>query len=178
MIKNYLLIAVRSLRKTAVFTFINIFGLALEWPRSCSSYIMFATSIVMKTFIKRRMAFIASRSTSTMVRVFRTDCESTRQWGHLVKREMPEVVDFVRMFSVMARMKSKSEQKKLSQKNYISLIRLFNVFSIDLLHGERNGRWLGPNQWSSVHQRQRMFGKENAIGQTLDLERTPYESPG
>ncbi len=181
MIKNYLLIAVRSLRKNTVFTFINIFGLALgmaaflfiiHYVRYEHSYEDFHAKA---ENIHRITLDIYNGS-----EYFVTDCETHAPMGPLLKREMPEVLDFVRMLSVDGKNELKVGTKKaFAEKLYFADPSVFNVFSIDLLHGDKSRALVEPNQVViSASTAKNLFGKENAIGQTLELERTPYEVTG
>ena len=181
MIKNYLLIAVRSLRKNTVFTFINIFGLALgmaaflfiiHYVRYEHSYEDFHAKA---DDIHRITLDIYNGS-----EYFVTDCETHAPMGPLLKREMPEVLDFVRMLSVDGKNEIKVGLKKsFAEKLYFADPSVFNVFSIDLLQGDKEQALVKPNQVViSASMARNLFGKENAIGQTLELEKTPYEVTG
>ncbi|HEX6893405.1 MAG TPA: ABC transporter permease, partial [Chryseolinea sp.] len=181
MIKNYLLIAVRSLKKNPVFTFINIFGLALgmaaflfiiHYVRYEHSYENFHTKA---DDIHRVTLDIYNGS-----EYFVTDCETHAPIGPLLKREMPEVLDFVRMYSVDGKNELKVQSKKVfAEKIYYADSSIFNVFTIDLIYGDRKQALAGPYKAViSASVAKNLFGKEDVIGQTFEIDRIPFQITG
>src|SRR5688572_8175562 len=101
MLKNYLQIAWRNLRKNIVFSYINIFGLAVGMAAFLFiiQYIRFERSYenfhVNADNIRRVTTEFYNGSTFAV-----TDCETFAPLGPLMKERMPEVSDFVRMYGV------------------------------------------------------------------------------
>lgn len=99
MLRNYINIAFRSLLKNKVFSFINIFGLAIgmaaflfiiqyvRFERSYESYNPHADNLY-------RITIDFYNQGEYVV----TDCETHAPMGPLIKDKLPEAQNFVRMF--------------------------------------------------------------------------------
>jgi len=181
MIKNYLLTAFRSLRKNTGFTFINILGLSLgmaaflfivHYVRYEHSYEDFHE----KAEDIHRITLDIYNGSAYVV----TDCETHAPMGPLLKREMPEVLDFVRMLSVDGKNEIKIGTKRIfAEKLYYADPSVFDVFTIDLLHGDKELALGEPfKAVISSSMARNMFGKENAMGQTFEIDRIPFEVTG
>ena len=101
MLKNYFRIAYRSLLKNQIFSFINLFGLAVGMTAFLLivQYVKFEHSY--ENFHKN------SDNVLRVVTEFyngpeyvTTDCETYAPLGPLLKEKMPEVIDFVRLYGI------------------------------------------------------------------------------
>src|SRR5687768_7191145 len=101
MLINYLRIAYRNLLKNPIFSYINIFGLAIGMAAFLFivQYIRFERSY--ENFHKN--ADNVLRITTEFYNgseYVTTDCETYAPLGPLLKEKFPEVVDFVRMYGI------------------------------------------------------------------------------
>src|SRR5688500_5763811 len=95
MLKNYLQIAWRTLRKNIVFSYINIFGLAIGMAAFLfiAQYIRFERSYENFHTNADNIFRIATEFYNGSEYVM-TDCETFAPLGPLLKEKLPEVIDF------------------------------------------------------------------------------------
>lgn len=181
MLKNYYLTCVRSLRKNAGFTFINIFGLALgmasflfivhyvRYEHSYEDFHRNADNI-------HRITLDIYNGSEYVV----TDCETHAPMGPFLKQEFPEVLHFVRLYSLDGRNEMKIGDKRVyAEKLFFADPSVFDVFDIDLVHGDKSSVLNDPNNAViSVSMAKNVFGKENAIGQTFEVDRVSFQVSG
>jgi len=178
MLKNYFLIAVRSLIKNGGFTFINIFGLALgmagflfivQYVRYERSYEDFHT----KADDVHRITLDIYNGSEYFV----TDCETHAGIGPMLKREMPEVLDFARMFSVDGKTELKTGTNKiLAEKIFFADQSVFNVFTFNVLHGDTTKALTAPlKAVISASTAKNLFGKEDVVGETFENDRMQFQ---
>ena len=178
MLKNYFLIAVRSLIKNGGFTFINIFGLALgmagflfivQYVRYERSYEDFHT----KADNVHRITLDIYNGSEYFV----TDCETHAGIGPMLKREMPEVLDFARMFSVDGKTELKAGTNKiLVEKIFFSDQSVFNVFTFNLLHGDTTKALSAPfKAVITSSTAKNLFGKKDVVGETFENDGMQFQ---
>jgi putative ABC transport system permease protein len=178
MLRNYLHIALRNLLKSKVFSFVNIFGLAIgmaaflfivQYVRFERSYEDFHT----KSDNIFRITYDIYRGTEYVV----TDCETHAPMGPLLKSKMPEVVDFVRLFGTDNYQYIRiGDQRFLEPEAYFADQSIFNIFSLHVVHGKSTNALSSPFQvvlTSSVAEK--YFNGRNPVGESIQIANHMYQ---
>lgn len=181
MLRNYFKIAWRNLIKNKIYSLVNIFGLALgmaacffvfQYVHFESGYDRFnthATNIY-------RVPISYSGSLSNVP----TTAANHPAVGPAMKKDFPEVVDYVRMVNVSLFMNASAmsytpqpgaESKTFNEPNiFLADSSFFKVFSYPLLKGDRNHCLTEPRAIViSATTARKYFGNNNPINQTLTL---------
>ena len=171
MLKNYFKIAIRNITRYKVYSFINIFGLAIG----------IAVCVLIFLFISDELSYDRFHTKSERIyRVSRSwtnaDGEVSLHLGHvappfapLLANDFPDVVEnAVRMLSTDNELLSNGEKKIVEQKIFFVDKDFFNVFSFDLLEGDPKAALSEPNSIVLTKEAaKRYFGEENPIGKSL-----------
>ncbi|HYG19374.1 MAG TPA: ABC transporter permease [Ohtaekwangia sp.] len=177
MLKNYLHIAWRTLRKNIVFSYINIFGLAIgmaaflfitqyvRFERSYESFHTHADNIY-------RVVTEFYNGTEYVM----TDCETFAPLGPFLKDKMPEVTDYVRMYGMDGLISVKAAgQNFLESGIYWSDPSVFNVFTYDVLHGDATKALTAPFEVVlSETMAKKYFGRTNVTDETIEIDKHVY----
>ena len=181
MFRNYFKIAWRNLTKNKIYSLVNIFGLALgmaacffvfQYVHFESGYDRFnthATNIY-------RVPISYSGSLSNVP----TTAANHPAVGPAMKKDFPEVVDYVRMVNVSLFMNASAmsytpqpvaESKTFNEPNiFLADSSFFKVFSYPLLKGDGNHCLTEPRTIViSATTARKYFGNNNPINQTLIL---------
>lgn len=170
MFKNYLKIAWRNLRKDKFYTVINILGLAMATAAFLFivNYVRFEYSY--ENFYKKtddlyRITLDNYKGNEYIT----TDCETHPALGPTIKKQMPEVVDFVRVEHMEEIPTVKSNGKVFKIDNaYAVDPSMFTVFNYDFIEGNAATALTAPMQAVITQSlSQRMFGHETAVGRLL-----------
>ncbi|UZR97892.1 ABC transporter permease [Chondrinema litorale] len=177
MFKNYLITAYRNLRKRFGYSLINILGLATGM----------AVCILILQYVNFELSyddFFPNKETVFRIRQDRYDKgELSTQWvsgcaavGQFAKTNFPEVEDFVRLrgaSAIYGYINEAGQEKSLKEERaYSATPSIFNVFSIDLIHGDENTALNDPFQLIiSEKIAKKYFGEEDPIGKTMTLDR-------
>lgn len=170
MFQNYLKIAWRNLRKDKFYTAINILGLALATAAFLFiiNYVRFEYSY--ESFYKKaddlyRITLDNYKGNEYVV----TDCETHPPMGPLIKKQMPEVVDFVRVEHLEEISAVKTNGKVFRIDNaYAVDPSMFTIFNYDFIEGNAATALTAPMQATITQSlAQRMFGHESAVGKLL-----------
>jgi len=182
MIKNYIKIALRNLRKQKLHSVINIAGLTVGM----------AVSILILSYVWFERSFDRFHSNSDQIyRVVQT-VKSTESESHYdctglglalaLKEECPEILQTARMGYLEYADISYKETK-------INLMRgkgavcadndIFKIFDIDLIHGDPETALLDPNSIIITEEESRkIFGNENPIDKFIDIHFVQYDEVG
>jgi putative ABC transport system permease protein len=177
MIGNYLRIAYRNLLKNKAFSFINIFGLGV----GIATFLLIVHNI--------RFEFSYEDFHEKADNIYRitlddyngseyvsTDCETHALMGPMIKEKMPEVIDFVRMFHNDGFQDIKANNEKfLDEGIYFADPSVFDIFTLDVIHGNQQGALDDPFQaviTSSAAKK--YFGRENAVGESIEIDKHRY----
>lgn len=171
MLKNYLKIAFRNLLKNKIFSIINIAGLAIGMA-VCMLILLYVShelsydkfhrkgKNIFHTLVK--MKFGANEVQFNMV---------SKNFGNAVKQANPEVEDFARVgspFQDDVVIKSDENHKFFERKFVFSEPSLFNIFSINLLHGNPKTALAEPNTVViNEIMAEKYFGNADPIGKTI-----------
>ena len=169
MLRNYLLIAFRNLRKYKAFSFINITGVAVG----------LACFLLIALYVKDELSYDRyNTNTDRIYRVTRTFLSSegtpslrlaqaAPPFGPLLKQDFPEAEEVVRTIE-SGGLFGYGESRFNEEKIYLAEENLFRVFSFDLVSGNPNQALVNP--FSIMFSRpmaEKYFGKENPVGKTV-----------
>jgi len=177
MLRNYLKIAYRNLLKNKVFSLINVFGLAIGMAACLLiiHYVRFELSY--ENFHKNadniyRVTLDLYKGSEYVV----TDCETYGPLGPMLKSEMPEVVDFVRMFHNEVREVKVGEKKFFEERIYFADSSAFTVFSYEVLSGNPEIALSAPHQTViTASTAKKYFGHTDVVGETMEIANVPYQ---
>ena len=176
MLQNYFKIAYRHLAKSRTFSFINILGLAvgmsaflliIQYVRFERSYENFHNN----SANINRIALDIYKGSEYVI----TDCEMYAPIGPILKRELPEVIDFVRMYE-NGNLEVKVGDKKFYEKRiYMADPSIFTVFSYTVLHGDKTTALSEPFQTAITESKaKKYFGRVDAIGESIEIGNNLY----
>ncbi|HTI92806.1 MAG TPA: ABC transporter permease [Puia sp.] len=171
MLKNYITIALRNLRRNKLFSAINIFGLALG----------LATCLVILLFVQHELSY--DRYNEKADQIVRVIIKGVMQGGELkegnvmppvaqtMKKDFPEVLDATRLRN-MGRPRV-SYGDKMFREDQIAFVdsNFFQVFTLPLLKGNAKTVLTQPN--SVVITRavaKKYFGDADPIGKVLEFK--------
>lgn len=170
MFQNYLKIAWRNLRKDKFYTIINILGLSLATAAFLFiiNYVRFEYSY--ENFYRNadniyRITLDKYKDNEYVM----TDCETYPPLGPLVKKQFPEVVDYVRVEHMEEIPSIKSSGKVFKIDNAYAVDNsMFTVFNYDFIEGNARTALTAPMQAVITQSlARRMFGHESAVGKLL-----------
>jgi len=176
MLRNYLTIAFRNLKKYKIFSALNIFGLALGI--SCVVFIF--------SFISHELSYEKCfPKADRLYRITHTSIEetTTRYWAptaplllEMLSEQMPEVELYTRMMQAMhlsiVFTDSLGKRKKFMEDDgFFADTTTFEMFDLELTCGDPNSALHNPSGMViSESMAERFFGKENPMGKTLTIE--------
>ena len=177
MFKNYLITAYRNLKKRLGYSIINILGLATGM----------AVCLLILQYVNFELSydnFFPNKENIYRIRQDRYDKgELSTQWvsgcaavGQFAKNNFPEIEDFVRLrgaSAIYGYINEAGQEKSLKEERaYSATPSIFNVFSIDLIHGDINTALNDPYQLIiSEKIAKKYFGEEDPMGKTMTLDR-------
>ncbi len=182
MLQNYFLVTFRNLLKNKVYTFINVFGLAL--------------GLTAFLFIIRYVSFERSYedfhvNSENIYRVYLrlykdsefvgTDCETHAPFGPTVKDKMPEVVNYVRLAKMDGQaLVSVGESKFLEENLYLADPSLASVLTIQFLEGDPSTSLVDPMRVVLTKSKAlKYFGRSReVVGQSLLIDQLNYVVSG
>ncbi|MBN8651960.1 MAG: ABC transporter permease [Cytophagales bacterium] len=177
MLRNYFLIAFRSLLKNQIFSFINIFGLAVgitaflfitQYVRYEHSYEDFHTNSDQVLRITTEYYNGAEYVT--------TDCETYAPLGPLLKERMPEVIDFARLYGIDGLTSVKAgELNFLETGMYWADHSVFNVFTYTAVHGDVTKALIAPFEVVLTESMaKKYFGRVEVTGESIEIDKRVY----
>jgi putative ABC transport system permease protein len=177
MIKNYLLIAVRSLRRNKLHTSINIIGLAIGM----------ACCILITLFVQFELNY--DRQNKDANRIYRmavgleanTWAISAFPIGSLLKDNFPEVEKFTRIKPTEIFVRNSANEAKNKERVFYADSSVFDVLDIKLIKGDPSTALADINSMVLTQEKARTyFGDEEPMGKTLTLlnDRTEYKITG
>lgn len=171
MLKNYLLIAIRNLRKNGFYTGINIAGLAVG----------ISTCIVIVLYLLHELSY--DRHHAAADRIYRVDCEVKFGPNHLrlavapgpmaeaLRNDYPEVEASARFWNVGSMLFRRTEQNFKEQHAAFADSSVFSVFTVPLIQGNPKSALTEPyTMVISKRTAEKYFPGENPVGQTLIVE--------
>jgi len=172
MIKNYLLIAFRNLKKNKVFSFINIFGLAVGM----------AAGLLIIQYVSFELSFDTFQTKKD--RVFRVTQDRydrgklSTQWaggafaaGNAFKANFPQVEDFVKVVGTGSILAINNDRKLTLEKTYFAGPSFFNIFSYPLISGDPKTALKELNSAVITETvAKKLFGTVDAVGKTFKYD--------
>ena len=176
MIRNYLTIAIRNLLRQPVYSLINIIGLAIGM----------AACMLIVLYIQDELSYDRYHPNADRIYRIVDDIESGGQtiqtagsplsWAPALKRDYPEVEQFVRMRGTGSTWLFHREATQFYEKKVIwAEDGLFDLFGIHLVAGDPKTALAEPfTIVLSETMAAKYFGREEAMGQILGVDNT-YE---
>lgn len=176
MIKNYLKIALRSIKKYKAYSFINILGLAIGI--SCCLLILL--------FVQDELSYdrYHEKADSIYRLVDSLDVDHPRSrhyalssapFAPALKNEFPEVEDAVRLFSGRSRMMAYQEKKYYEYGLFFADSSLFGIFTFPLKKGNPDTALDAPHTIViSESTALKYFGREEPMNKTLKIDDQDY----
>ena len=94
----------------------------------------------------------------------------------MLKSQIPEVVDFVRMFHNEVREVKVGEKKFFEERIYFADSSAFTVFSYDVLSGNPETALSAPFQTViTASTAKKYFGHTNVVGEAIEIANKPYQ---
>ncbi len=180
MIKNYLKIAFRNIKKHKSYSFINISGLAIGM--ACCFFIIL--------FVQDELSY--DRYHEKADRIYRLVDSldvpgdfsmhvalSSAPFAPTLKNDFPEVEDAVRFFLGRRRMVSYEDKKYYEDGLIFADTSLFNVFTFPLIQGDPNTALEAPNTLViSERIALKYFGTGEAMNKTLKINDQEFQVTG
>lgn len=173
MLKNYLRIAYRNLLKNGVFSFVNVFGLTIgmvaflliihyvRFERSYENFNPNADNLY-------RVTLDIYNGSEYVV----TDCETHAPLGPLLKRELPEITDYVRLYrhdDGLMNIKVGTDHY-LEEAPYYADPSVFKLLDLKLLHGDARQALRDPKEVAlSETTAKKYFGRTDVIGEAVEV---------
>ena len=177
MIRNYLKVALRNLQKQKIFAFINISGLSIGI--ACFSLFLLYSfhEFNFDRFHKNApdiyRAYISDALPSSNGINASTDYNgpTPETWGEAMKRELPDVVNFVRLQLPWGENLVQTGNKTLRAQVGFADQSLFSVFSFPLKYGTKNTAL--HNKYDvvlTVSKAKELFGTDDVVGKTIEIQ--------
>jgi len=170
MLKNYLKIAIRNLRRHKVISFINVIGLAIGI--ACAALILLYVRHELsydryhakKDRIYRLVSKVQGASYEAVAKV-------PGPWSIAAKKDFPEIEQIARFVFFNEILVSRGEKRFYESNGLFADSTVFEVFSFALLQGNPETALTQPNTIVMTEAfAQKYFGSENALGQTLTFD--------
>ncbi|HZX09675.1 MAG TPA: ABC transporter permease [Acidobacteriota bacterium] len=171
MIKNYLLMAFRNLKKYKVYSLINILGLAVG----------LSAFVLILLYLQFELSYDKFHQNADQI--YRVGIKSYQEGkyandtyiftppiGEDMKEEFPEVIEFVRMSTQRpAYLNINKEAFKVTDMRYVS-DKMFEMFSFNLISGDPETALLDPFSMVLTQETaERLFGSEDPVGKTIQI---------
>lgn len=171
MLTNYLLIALRNVRRHSGYTILNILGLTLG----------VAATLFILLYITEELSF--DRYHSKADRIFRVSSDITEpdnafRWAVTqlplapqLRKDYPEVEEFVRFIPNGRTRLERGEQYFFEEKTFFVDSTLTSVFDFDFLKGDPKSALSQPlSMVLSESVAKKIFGDDNPIGESLKID--------
>src|SRR6202012_1401756 len=180
MIKNYLLIAFRNLKKNKAFSFINIIGLAIGMAAGLLiiQYVVFELSYD-NFHTKKEQVYRVTQDRYNNGKLSTRWAGGAFAVGTAFKANFPEVQDFVKVVGNGAILAVNNDTRVTLEKVYFAGPSFFGIFSYPLISGDPNTALKEP--FSAVlteTNARKLFGTTNVVGRTFLNDKQPFKVTG
>lgn len=166
MIKNYLLIALRNLRRNKLHTSINILGLAIGM----------ACCVLITLFVLFELEYDRHHSRADQVYRLALNLEAN-EWaisafpiGEILKENFPEIEAYTRVKPSDIYIKREDTGTKLKERVFFADANVFDVLEIKLKKGDPATALAELNSLVITEEKAKLFfGEEDPVGKTLTL---------
>ena len=179
MLKNYLKIALRNFRKHKIYTFINIFGLAIG----------IACCILILLYVQDELNF--DRFYSKADRIYRIvekritpEGENHVAYtmpllGETLVKDFPEVEASARFFQGWRLTVKQGENRHIVRNYYFTDASFFDIFDFELLKGDPQTAFSEPNSVVLTEsEANSLFGDANPLGKPLKIDAEDFAAFG
>jgi putative ABC transport system permease protein len=176
MFRNYLKIAYRNLLKNKVFSLINIFGLAIGM----------AACLLILQYVRFELSYEDfHKNADNIYRItvdlyngpafIDTDCETYGALGPALKGQMPEVQDFVRMYSESSAEIKVDDQRFYENRLYYADSSVSSIFTLQAMEGNLETALNQPFQTILTESMaKKYFGSIDVVGQSIEINHELY----
>jgi putative ABC transport system permease protein len=178
MLRNYIITSVRSLMRSKGFSIINIAGLAVG----------LAIFSLISFYVYHELSFDRYHKNADriyrVVENLRTENEllfqsvSSPPMGPRLLKDFPEIESYVR-FQRWNLLAQRNDLSAYEPDSYLADSTVFDVFSFNLIHGDRKTALREPYSIVLTESMARKyFGSEDPVGQTLKMDNDNYKVTG
>ncbi|GHE23619.1 ABC transporter permease [Sphingobacterium griseoflavum] len=172
MIKNYIRIAWRNLRKSKSFSIINILGLAIGMAGALLIALWLQNMLSMDHFHAKSDRLYVMSNRDTYQGELQAWLNTPKIMGPTLKNDFPEIESFTRIDQGHEFLTTNKEKKLVSKVAFVDP-GFFNMFSYELLRGDRVNPLADANSVVLTEKyAQALFGDEDPIGKSLEIEST------
>lgn len=171
MLKNYLKVTLRTLRKQPVYTAINVVGLGVG----------IAACLLIGLYVHDELSYDEYHVRKDRIyRLVREDIAKVPgPWGPAIQRDFPAVRQIVRLQFFDDALVRRGEKRFVESDGLYADSTLFDVFSYAFLRGDPRTALVRPHTMVlTKSMAQRYFGTENPLGQTLAVDGETFEVTG
>ncbi len=171
MIKNYILIALRKLKKRKTQTFINVFGLMLGITISCLLFIYTIHETSYDNFHDKSKRTFRVVEISEGNENIRYVGQTAPALGPTLKRELPEVEEYVRILQFFGHVNVEINNERFHERDwFMADSNFFDVFNFKLIRGNYKSALKDPNSVILTESiAKKYFGTIDVIGKSLSF---------
>jgi putative ABC transport system permease protein len=171
MLRNYIKITYRSIRRHKLFSFINIAGLATGIASCIFIFIWVHNEQSFNRFHEKIDRIYLVRSQIESGNTISQDSGSPPMLGPALQSEYPEVTNMVRLFHWKPELLMRSGEIVFREKIQFSDPSLFDVFTFLIVKGKPPRGSTNPNELIlSERLAERLFGRMDPIGRTITID--------
>jgi putative ABC transport system permease protein len=171
MLKNYLKIAVRNLKKNRWYSLINIVGLAVGITCCVIILLYIQNEISYDKFYKNAGSIYRVYVKSSINGQESCNCKTAAPLGGTLVRDFPEVITYTRIGFFGNHVLKYKDKIFRERRIYTADSNFFDVFSLHLLSGNPKTVLSQPNSIVITESAaQKYFGNENPVGRILNAD--------
>jgi len=169
MLKNYIKIAIRNIRRNKIYSTISVLGLAIGITGATLLYL----------YINDELSYDSFHENSNRIyRIIEISPNGSRHFGQTapvlgatLEKSYPEIQEMVRLYQPAGHIDMIWEGERVHERNYVFADPgFFQMFEFEILMGDAENPLAVPNSVViSERTAKRLFGDENPIGQYLPL---------
>ena len=171
MLKNYLKLTLRNLRKHKVYSFINIFGLSIGLASSMLMLIFMYSQFSYDRFNEKADRIYRMGREISSVEGDKREPISSAQAAIILKQDFPEVADVVRLKGMGKVIARYDDKQFYEQDMYYADPSVFDVFTFPLIEGNPRTALVKPYSVVITEEMaNKYFGNDDPIGKVITLD--------